>query len=320
MRVVFLGTPAFAVGSLEKLLNSKHNVIAVVTQPDKPSGRGNKVVPCPVKVFAQKQDIPVYQFAKIGRDGVDVLAKLKPDIMVTVAYGQILTQQIIDIPKHGIINVHGSLLPKYRGASPIQTAIMKGETETGITIMQTDIGLDTGDILAMQKLTIEESDTSETLGRKLSALGADMLIETLDNIEAGKVARIKQNHSDATFTTKIKKHDCIINWDKSAQQIKCLIMGANPDPVASTMLGDMVVKIYTASVCDLAITGSFKNGEILPNSSVKTGAFVKCGSGALKLGQIQLPGGKVLEASQVLNGRKIKIGDIFEYKVQIENQ
>lgn len=319
MKIVFLGTPAFAVGSLQKLIDSKHNVIAVVTQPDKPSGRGNKIVPCEVKVCAQQNGIPVYQFDKIGRDGVDVLSKLKPDIMITVAYGQILTQQIIDIPKYGIINVHGSLLPKYRGASPIQTAIMKGEKETGITIMQTDIGLDTGDILAMRKIAIDEADTAETLGRKLAQLGADMLIDVLDDIQAGNVTRVKQNHSDATFTKKIHKHDCNINWQKSSSQIKCLIMGANPDPVANTMLNGGLVKIYTASVVNnIELNDQYEVGEILPNSSVKTGVFVKCGSGVIKLGQMQLPGGKVLEATQLLNGRKIKVGDKFEYIVQID--
>lgn len=319
MRIVFLGTPSFAVNSLAKLVDSKHKVVAVVTQPDKPSGRGNKLTACEVKMFAQKQGIEVFQFDKIGRDGVNALKKLKPDIMITVAYGQILTQQIIDIPKYGIINVHASLLPKYRGASPIQTAIIKGETQTGITIMQTDIGLDTGDILMMEKVDILETDTAETLGKKLSLLGADMLLEALDHIEAGNIAKVKQNHSDATFTTKIHKHDCIINWQKSAQQLKCLIMGANPDPVASTMLNDLPVKIYTASIADVKVDGNFVAGEILPISSVKSGVFVKCGSGVLQLKKIQLPGGKVLDATQVLNGRKIKVGDVFEHVVQIEN-
>ena len=319
MRIIFLGTPAFAAISLAKLVDSKHTVVAVVTQPDKPSGRGNKLTPCEVKVFAEKNQIPVYQFEKIGRDGVDILKKLKPDIMVTVAYGQILTQQIIDIPKFGIINVHASLLPKYRGASPIQTAIMKGESQTGITIMQTDIGLDTGDILCKEAIDIEQEDTAEILGKKLSKLGAQMLLETIDNIEAGNIKPIKQNHSDATFTKKIYKHDCIINWNKSASQIRCLIMGANPDPIASTFLNGLPVKIYTAIESDVQLNREFESGEILPNSSVKNGVFVKCGSGVLKLGSIQLPGGKVLEATQLLNGRKIKIGDIFEYTVQIEN-
>ena len=318
MRIIFLGTPEFAVGSLEKLVNSKHNVVAVITQQDKPTGRGNKVMPPEVKVAAQKMGIDVYQFEKIGRDGVDIIKKLKPDIMITVAYGQILTQQIIDIPKYGIVNVHASLLPKYRGASPIQTAIMKGETETGVTIMQTDIGLDTGDMLATQKIDIQEDDTAQSLGKKLSILGANLLLEVIDNIEAGKVTKRKQLHSDATFTKKIKKQDCIINWQKSANQIKCLIMGANPDPVASTTLNEDVVKIYTASIVDCVVEGDFKVGEILPNSSVKAGVFVNTGSGVLKLGQIQLPGGKVLDATQVLNGRKIKVGDIFKQNIQIE--
>ncbi len=318
MRVIFLGTPGFALNALQKLLESHHEVIAVVCQPDKPNARGNKIIPCEVKVFAQKNNIPVYQFTKIGRDGIDVLKNLKPDIMITVAYGQILTQQVIDIPKYGIINVHASLLPKYRGASPIQTAIMKGETKTGITIMQTDIGLDTGDILSYRELDIEETDTSETLGRKLSVLGGDLLLETLDKIEKGECVRIKQHHSDATFTSKIHKHDCIINWQKSAHQIKCLIMGANPEPVASTHLNGQPIKIYTASDITLTLQGEFENGEILPNSSAKNGIFVRCGSGVLKLGLMQLPGGKVLDATQLFNGRKIKVGDVFEYNIQID--
>ena len=318
MRVVFLGTPGFALNSLRKLIESKHEVIAVVCQPDKPNARGNKIVPCEVKCLAQQHNIPVYQFEKIGRDGVDTLKKLKPDIMITVAYGQILTQQIIDIPKHGIINVHASLLPKYRGASPIQTAIIKGETCSGITIMQTDIGLDTGDILAAEKVEIANDDTAESLGRKLSAIGAELLLETLNNIEEGNVTRIKQVHSDATFTHKITKQDCIINWLKSSHQIKCLIMGANPEPIASTKLNDTVVKIYTASEVQLELTKEYEPGEILPESSAKNGVFVKCGSGALKLGLMQLPGGKVLEATQLFCGRKLKVGDIFEHSIQIE--
>lgn len=317
MRVIFLGTPAFALKSLEKLIEH-HQVIAVVTQPDRPSGRGNRVLPCEVKVFAQQHNIPVYQFEKIGRDGVGALSKLKPDIMVTVAYGQILTQQIIDIPKYGIINVHASLLPKYRGASPIQSAIIKGEKETGVTIMQTDIGLDTGDILSIAKTDILPDDTAKTLGERLSKIGAELLIDTLDKIANGQVVKTKQIHGDATFTTKISKHDCYINWQKSADQIKGLIMGANPDPVASTLLNGMVVKIHTASVADVHIDGNFENGSILPISSSKNGVFVRCTSGILKLGLVQLPGGKVMEATQLLNGRKLKIGDVFEQIVQLD--
>ncbi len=318
MRVIFLGTPAFALKSLEKLMEH-HQVVAVVTQPDKPSGRGNKVLPSEVKVFAQQHNIPVYQFAKIGRDGVETLSKLKPDIMVTVAYGQILTQQIIDIPKYGILNVHASLLPKYRGASPIQSAIIKGEKETGITIMQTDIGLDTGDILATAKVDILPDDTAKSLGERLAVIGADLLIDTISKIEKQQITRIKQIHADATFTTKISKNDCYINWQKSAEQIKCLIMGANPDPIASTLLRDTVVKIYTASVADISVDENFENGTILPISSCKAGVFVRCASGILKLGLVQLPGGKVMEATQLLNGRKIKIGDMFEQIVQLED-
>ena len=319
MRVIFLGTPAFSVAALQRLVESKHEVIAVVTQPDKPNGRGNKIVPCEVKVFAEKNNLPVYQFNKIGRDGVDVLTKLKPDIMVTVAYGQILSQQVIDIPKYGIINVHASLLPKYRGASPIQSAIIKGETVTGITIMQTDIGLDTGDIISKRAIDILSDDTAETLGRKLSHVGAELLIETLTEIENGTAVFEKQNHSEATFTSKLEKEDCYINWQKSSHQIKCLIMGANSEPVASTKLNGQVVKIYTAQEEKPEVVGEFVAGQIMPNSSAKNGVFVRCGTGVIKLGLCQLPGGKVLEATQLFNGRKFKVGDIFEYNIQIES-
>ena len=318
MRIIFLGTPDFSVATLQELINSHHEVIAVVCQPDRPSGRGNKVIPGPVKKTAIANDIPVFQFEKIGRDGVDTLKKLKPDIMITVAYGQILTQQIIDIPKYGIINVHASLLPKYRGASPIQTALLMGETVTGITIMQTDIGLDTGDILSMQEVNIDPDDTAETLGRKLSAVGSKLLLRTLDEIAAGTVVRIKQNNSEATFTKKIKKHDCVINWNKSARQIKCLIMGANPDPIAYSMINGQILKIYTAQDLKLDLEGDYEVGEILPNSSVKNGVFVRCGSGVIKLGFVQLPGGKTMDAALLLNGRKLNVGDKFDFVVHLE--
>ena len=218
MKIIFLGTPEFAIPSLEKLLSSHHELIAVVTQPDRPSGRGNKLTPSPVKVWAKNHNIKVLQYDKISRDGLEDLRSLQPDIMITAAYGQILSQAIIDIPKYGIINVHASLLPKYRGASPIQTAIMNGETFTGVTIMQTDIGLDTGDILSIGKTMIGEEETAGELSVRLSEMGADLLLMTLEDIEQGTTMPERQQQSTTNITTKIKKEDCLINWNKSSKE------------------------------------------------------------------------------------------------------
>ncbi|MBQ8468851.1 MAG: methionyl-tRNA formyltransferase [Clostridia bacterium] len=319
MRIIFLGTPEFAIESLDMLVNSHHQVVAVVTQPDKPNARGNKIEPSAVKVYAVEHNIPVYQFVKISRDGIDILKDLKPDLMITAAYGQILSQQVIDIPRHGIINVHASLLPKYRGASPIQSAIIAGETKTGITIMQTDIGLDTGDILCQKEIEILPTDTAGDLSAKLSALGAGMLLETVNAIEEGREIHIKQNHSAATFTKKISKADCVINWNKSANQIRSLVMGANPDPIATTEVGGQVLKIYTASVATIDSSEDALPGTILGSSSAKAGVFVETGSGIISLGLVQLPGGKVLEAKQLISGRKLKVGDVCKQNLQAEN-
>ncbi len=314
MKVVFLGTPEFAIKSLEKLhFNSKHKVVAVVTQPDKPNGRGKKIEPSPVKEFALKHEIPLYQFNKISRDGIETLKKLKADIFVTVAYGQILSEQVISIPKYGVVNVHASLLPKYRGASPIQSAVINGEKQTGITIMQTDIGLDTGDILKQAKVDIGEYETAGELSYRLSALGAEMLNSTLDEIENGIVYPIKQIQTDASFTRKIEKTDCYINWNKTAKQIKNLIYGVNPEPIASTVINGEILKVYTAKISNIVADANKENGEILPESSAKAGVFVKTGNGVLELLDVQLPGKKILEAKQLISGRKIKVGDVFEY-------
>lgn len=320
MRIVFLGTPDFAIKSLEKLIESNHQIVGVVTQVDKPNGRGKKLVYSPVKEYAIKHNLPLYQFAKISRDGVDVIKNLKPDIMVTAAYGQLLSEQIISIPRYGIINVHGSILPKYRGASPIQSAIINGETVSGVTIMQTDIGLDTGDILDVKTTEIGKYETYGQLSEKLAVIGAELLIETLSKIEENNINPIKQNSVDATITKKITKNDCIINWNKSAIQIKNLIYGVNPDPVAYTYLNDIPVKIYTANI-DVSVESNEASavpGEILDCSSAKNGVFVKTGNGIIMLGNIQFPGGKVLDAKQFISGRKLKVGDVFESSLKIE--
>lgn len=309
MRIIFLGTPEFAVKSLDALIQSKHQVVAVVTQPDKPSERGNKIQFSPVKIYAMQNNIPLFQFPKISRDGILDLKALHPDIMITVAYGQILSQAVLDIAKYGVINVHASLLPKYRGASPIQSAIMHGDTETGVTIMQTDIGLDTGDILASVSTEISGSDTTGDLSEKLSILGANLLLQVLEKIENGTVTRQKQEHISSTITGKITKSDCQINWNKSTREIKNLIHSANPNPYAHTFMGEMSIKMLRAKEVDFSLSESelsLEPGTILPSSSAKAGLFVRTGDGAIEIVQMQLTGGKMLPAKAVLSGRKIK--------------
>jgi len=312
MRIVFLGTPEFAIPSLEKLLNSQHQVVAVVTQQDKPNARGNKLMFSPVKQFALEHNIPVLQYEKISREGVEDIKKLNPDIMITAAFGQILSQAIIDIPKYGIINIHGSILPKYRGASPVQTAVINGDTETGITIMQTEAGLDTGDILSVEKTHIGETETSGELMQRLAEIGSSLLLETLERIEQGKVYPEKQHHTEATITKKISKSDCLINWNKSSKQIKCLILGANPDPVARTLLNGEQIRILRAKERFDIASLNVKPGTIIEPSSAKAGVFVQCGQGVLEILEAQFPGGKVLQAKQLFCGRKFALNMQFD--------
>ena len=315
MRIVFLGTPEFGVVTLQKLLESSHEVIAVVTQKDKPQGRGNKLTPSPVKVFAQKANIPCFEYDKISRDGVSDLKALHPDIMITAAYGQILSQEIIDIPRYGIINVHASLLPKYRGASPIQSAIINGETKTGVTIMQTEAGLDTGDILGVIETEICEYETAGELSRRLAQIGADLLIEVLEKIQNHTVRPEPQLHVNATVTNKIHKEDCVINFNKSSKQIKCLVCGANPDPIASAVFENgIVLKVYTVRLAS-NINSHGTPGEIIEPTSAKRGVFVMCNPGVIELGLVQLPGKGIMEAKTLVSGRKLAIGDKFIYNV-----
>ena len=315
MRIVFLGTPEFAVNCLDTLVKSKHEVVAVVTQPDKPSERGNKIEFSEVKKYSLASGIPLFQFPKISRDGVIDLKALEPDLMVTAAYGQILSQEVLDIPKYGTINVHASLLPKYRGASPIQTAIIRGESETGVTIMQTEIGLDTGDVIDFVKTPIFENETAGDLSKRLSELGATLLLDVIDQIEMGSAKYTKQELIDVSVTAKIKKDDCLISWEKSAKEIKCLILGTNPNPIARTVLGDEVVRIYRAKLTDFALTDEEKAlepGTVLERSSPKTGLFVKTSDGAIEITELQFPGGKILTGKVILNGRKVKPLDHFK--------
>lgn len=310
MKIVFLGTPDFAVPSLNALINSKHEILAVVCQPDKKVGRAQQVVFSPVKELALKNGLKVLQYNKIRLEGVEELKNLTPDIMISCAYGQILSQDIIDIAPYGIINVHGSLLPKYRGASPVQQSVIDGEKETGITIMQTDIGIDSGDILAVKKTPIYENETAGQLFDRLSVIGAELLIDTLDKIEKGMITPIKQDDSLATHVKMIKKEDALIDWSKSATTIFNLVRGMNPWPVAFTKIADKMLKIYTSTVDNNSVYLDKKDGEVVC-ADLKNGLIIKCGEGLLKVEELQLEGSKRMSAHDFLLGRKISVGDIL---------
>ena len=306
MKIVYLGTPDFSVKPLESILNSRHEVLAVVTQPDKPVGRKAIITPCDVKRFAIEKGLKTLSYKKIRVEGVEDLKALNPDIMVTCAYGQILSREILDMPKYGVINVHASLLPKYRGSSPIQWSIINGETETGVTIMQTEEGVDTGAIISQQKTQILPTETAGELFDRLSVIGANLIVKTLDVIEAGNYATKEQNHDLATHTSILKKQDGIIKFNASAGEVYNLIRGLNPWPVAFTYLGGKTLKIYSATVVD----GVGKAGEIIAYD--KTNGFIVATSNkALKINELQLEGSKKMSASEFMLGRKLTVGQIL---------
>lgn len=301
MRIVFLGTPQFAVPSL-KALYERHEIVAVVTQPDRERDRKGNFIDGAVKKVAKELSLPLFQFEKIKRDGVEALKELNPDVMVTCAYGQLLSQEILDIAPLGVINVHGSLLPKYRGAAPIQRAVMNGEKETGVTIMKTDIGMDSGDMLASKVLPIEENDYAEDLFEKLSVLGAQLLVETLEKYEKGEIIPVKQDESQVTYASMIKKEEAIIDFNKSATQLRNTIRGTG---YGVFTFDGAPVKVYELFVVD----GQGKAGEVL--TSNKGNLTVACGENALRFTQLQASGKKRMNAVDFLNGVKIKTGDIL---------
>ncbi len=307
MKLVFLGTPDFAVPSLESIIKSKHEVLAVVTQPDKPVGRKNVLTPSPVKECALKHGLKVLQYNKIRLEGVEDLKNLAPDIMVTCAFGQILSQEIIDIAPRGIINVHASLLPKYRGAAPIQYSVINGDEETGVTIMQTEAGIDTGDILSVEKTPIYPDETAGELFERLSEIGAKLIVETLDKIEAGQITPIKQDETKATHVKMLTRETGKIDWAKSAKEIKNLVRGTNPWPAAHTFLNDKTFKIFAVNALDGEFEGEI--GEVLRADKK---LVVKCGQGAVEILEIQAEGGKRMSAQAFNAGRKILKGDILK--------
>lgn len=319
MRIIFLGTPEFSVPSLKAIHASKHELVAIVSQPDRVASRGNKVVLSPVKEYALANNIPIFQFDKISRDGVETLTSLAPDLMVTASFGQILSQEVIDIPTFGIINVHASLLPHYRGASPIQTAIMNGDPKTGVTIMKTEAGLDTGDIIKSRAIEILQDETAGELSERLAVLGSELLMEVIEDIENERVEYFPQPHVEAKVTRRINKEEGKIVWEQSAKEIKAKILAYNPSPIAFTYLNDTPVKIYRANTTEIEET-KYPVGTILDCSSAKKGVFVQTGSGVLEITEVQFPNSKILSGKDAINGRKLKVGDNFSYDITIPVQ
>ena len=308
MKVIFMGTPDFAVPTLEALIE-KHEVLAVVTQPDKPKGRGKKMVFPVVKEKALEHNITVYQPQKVKTpEFVEILKEYQPDIMVVVAFGQILSEEILNIPKHGCINVHGSILPQYRGAAPIQWSIINGEEFGGVTTMYMAKGLDSGDMILKAKEKIKPDDTYGSLYDRLSVIGADLLIKTLDLIENGEVKRIPQNDDEATFAPMIKPELEHINWNGKNTDIVNLIKGLNPQPVAYSMLNDEKLKIWFAETID----GDY-NGE--PGTIVdvrKRDFVVMTAEGAVAVKEVQAQGGKRMSADAYMRGHAIEKGTILK--------
>lgn len=307
MKLIFLGTPDFAVPSLKKIAESGHEIIAVVTQPDRPRNRG-VMTPSPVKETAQQLGLKVLQYEKISREGLEDIKALNPDIMVTCAFGQILSRELLAIPRYGVINEHASLLPKYRGSSPIQWCVINGEKQTGVSIMKTAYEVDSGDILFADKTAVGEDETAGELFDRLSLLAADSIVKALDLIELGKAEFVPQNHSEATFCKMLTKADGLIDWNKSALDIKNFVRGMNPWPCAYTSLNGMTYKIHKVDIADLDADG--KVGEIV--ACTKNEIIVKCGSGFINIQIIQAPNAKKMSVKDYLLGHKMQVGSVFE--------
>ena len=306
MKVIFLGTPDFGVPALEQIVQ-KHQVLACVCQPDKVGARG-KTEFCAIKKFALANNIPVYQFEKISRDGVETLKNLAPDIMVTAAYGQILSQEIIDIAPHGIINIHGSLLPDLRGAAPIQYAVLLGYKTTGVTILQTVRKVDAGDMIVKKSLDILPYETNGELFERISQLGAEAIIEALDLIESGKAVFTPQDESLVTFSGKITAEMEQIDWTKPSNDIINLVRALNPSPVAWTTWGGKRLKIHALRPCDQQFEGI--PGQVV--QCTKKCVAVMCGDGkAVNIIRLQAENSKAMDINAFLCGKKFTVGEIL---------
>jgi methionyl-tRNA formyltransferase len=318
MRLAFLGTPAFAVPSLERLEAAGHRVLAAITQPDRPRGRGQREAPSAVKEAALRLGIPVYQPERVRRpEAIELLRSLAPDAMVVAGYGQIIPQAVIDIAPLGIINVHSSLLPRYRGAAPAQWAIANGETRTGVTTMRIDAGLDTGDILLARETEIGPEETAVELNARLAVLGAGLLVETLEGLEAGRIVPRKQDAAQATYAPLLKKEDGLVDWRHPAESIHNRVRGMQPWPGAYTVFRGQTLHIWRARPLPDG-RGSDSDSEPRPSGSGRPGTLlclkpltVACGLGALELREVQLEGRRRMSAADFANGHRLTELDVL---------
>ncbi len=307
MKIIFAGTPHFAAQALQALLDQQADIVAVLTQPDRPSGRGMQLKPSPVKQLAIEHGLTVLQPLSLkDADIQQQLAAYQADVMVVAAYGLILPKAVLQLPRLGCLNIHASLLPRWRGAAPIQRAILAGDTETGITIMQMDVGLDTGDMLLKKSCAIEAKDTAETLHNKLAALGAIAITEALPLLEQGKLAPVQQDNALANYAAKLTKEEAQLDWSLEAAQLDRVVRGYNPFPGASSTINDTPLRIWQASI-RTGMSGA--PGTVL--AVEKNALVVACSSDALSLEVLQRPNAKALPAAQFLQGFPIKAGDRF---------
>lgn len=308
MRVVFMGTPDFAVQSLNALVNAGHDVAAVITQPDRPKGRGNKLAFPEVKKRALELDLPVHQPDSVKDEAfLELLKGYQPDVIVVVAFGRILPQSVLDLPKYGCVNVHGSLLPQYRGAAPIQRAVLDGLKETGVTTMRMDIGMDTGDMLLQATQPITDEDTTGTMFDKLAELGGNLLIDTLSGLEAGTITPQKQDDTKATHAARILKEDEVIQWEDAAEKIFCQIRGLAPAPGAYTVWEGQRLKLWKARL-------NSKDTGKAPGTVVEIGKdciLVQTGKGCLEVLELQPAGKKAMPAKAFANGAGVNAGIVF---------
>ncbi len=317
MKVIFLGTPDFAVASLQALINSNPEVVAVVTQPQKPTARGRKVKPTPVEQFAIKHNMPVYKFKNISKEGVSVLNEIEADVLAMCAYGQILSSQVLTLKKYGVINVHGSVLPKYRGASPIQWTIISGEKTAGISILKSDVGIDDGAVLSTLETDVLENETAVELFERLSHLGANLLVETLNQIENGTAVYTPQNHDLATHCKKLTKDMSKIDLTQNAQDVVNLINGINQWPVASFTTPNGNLKVYKATIANrnrlnslgIISVDNYKIGEIVV-ASPRHGLIIRGQDDFINLETVQAENAKIMPAKSYLNGNSLPVGEV----------
>jgi len=316
LKIVFMGTPDFALGCLKQLVENDFNVVGVFSQPDKPKGRGMKLIPTPTKEYAVSKSIPVYQPLKLknNEEVLNILNELHPDLIVVVAYGKILPKYVLDFPKYGCINVHGSILPKYRGAAPIQWSVINGDKETGVTTMYMDEGMDTGNMITVAKTTIENEDTYGTLHDKLMALGAETLVADLERLikNEGKLESTKQPE-EYTLAPMLSKEISMIDFNNKVETIINLVRGTNPFPTAWCKLDEeRIYKVYKAEVLKLEDNHERENiGEIVYLNDKKNIFAVKCKDGFVNLKEIKPAGSKLMNCGDYIRGGKVKVGEVF---------